>query len=153
MLFLFLSFFFFLFLRSKQKFNAADISRISTKAKYDFIIDHSDCAEFLSLPTSSNSRSSQLIVCFGRWDAACRGRSFFLSLFFLPVPSLSHSLIYTHTYIYYTFALSNSPSFLSSIQMKPQGDVIARANTYVERELFTVRMQEEKTGSFHRDVP
>lgn len=34
--------------------------------------------------------------------------------------------------------------------MKPQGDVIARANTYVEKELFTVRMQGKRLGVSQR---
>lgn len=145
MSFLFLSFFFFLFLRSKQT------QRGSTKPSMTYYYRSSDCVEsprvLLSTHFSSNSRSSQLIRLF--WTMRCgmqRTIVFFFS--FLSPYSLSLSLIYTRIHIL-SHSLTLRPLF-RAFKMKPQGDVIARANTYVERELFTVRMQGKRLGVSQR---
>lgn len=117
MLFLFLSFFFFfLLLRSKQcavTNSTRLMHRGSTKASMTY--RSSDCVEsprvLLSLPTSSNSRSSQLIRLF--WTMRCgmqRTIVFFFFLFSFSLFSLSLSLplIYTHTH-----TLPHSPTLRS----------------------------------------
>lgn len=152
MLFLFLLFFFFIFTfktKTQHGWYIEDLYKSQVRFYY-----RSFRLRGIPLSTHFFELTEFTIDCLF-WTMRCgMQRTIVFSLSFLSFCSLSlylsHSYIHTHTY---TFALSNSPSFLSSIQMKPQGDVIARANTYVERELFTVRMQEEKTGSFHRDVP
>lgn len=146
----FIFFFFFTFTFKTMcgnKLNAADASRIY-KGKYDLsIIRLRGIPACSSLSTHFFELTEFTIDSFVLDDEMRHAEDdrffFFLFSFSLFSLSLSLPLIYTHTY---TSPLSNSPFFLSSIQMRPQGDVIARANMYVEIELFTVRMQGKRLG-------
>lgn len=150
MSFLFLSFFFFFFLllRSKQT------QRGSTKPSMTYYYRSSDCVEsprvLLSTHFSSNSRSSQLIRLF--WTMRCGMQRTIVFFSFLSPYSLSLSLshIYTHTY---TFALSNSPSFVSSIQNETARRC-NRTSEHVRRKRTIYRAHaREKTGSFTETFP
>lgn len=84
------------------------------------------------LPGPPNSQDLQSIRLF--WTMRCSMQTVSVFLPFLPLLSFAHSLPLT-------LALSNSPFFLLEYSGGSRDEVDSRANTYVERELFIVRMQ------------
>lgn len=146
MSFLFLSFFFFFFIFT-FKTNSTRIY----KAKYDLLLS---IIQLRGIPACSSlypllfELTEFTIDSFVLDDEMRHAEDDRFFLFSFSLFSLSLSLIYTRIHIL-SHSLTLRPLF-RAFKMKPQGDVIARANTYVERELFTVRMQGKRLGVSQR---
>lgn len=149
MSFLFLSFFFFFFFTFTFKTNSTRIY----KAKYDLLLSIirlrgiPACSSLYPLLFELTEFTIDSFVLDDEMRHAEDDR-FFLFSFSLFSLSLSH--IYTHTY---TFALSNSPSFVSSIQNETARRC-NRTSEHVRRKRTIYRAHaREKTGSFTETFP